>query len=150
MREWHRLDEPRRTWAAFKTTLLAEQKSEQDNGFPPTSAYANNVNGSHETSETLNHLTLATAVDRKSPANKSEAVENLTISNQNLAQKLQQAQTQLQKFLTQFQTLNTSVRAHMTTVPATTKTAPGPAERTLSNIPSTDPREKHPPRDTHR
>ena len=86
MREWNRLDEPRRTWAAFKTTLLAEQKSEQDNGFAPTSAYANNVNRSHETAEALNHITQATAADRQAAVNQAEAVENLTMSNQNLAQ----------------------------------------------------------------
>ena len=69
MREWHRLDEPRRTWAAFKTNLLAEQISEQDNGFEPTSAYANNVNRSHETAEALNHLAQATAADRQAAVN---------------------------------------------------------------------------------
>ena len=89
MQEWHRLDEPRRTWAAFKTTLLDEQKSEQENGFAPTSAYVNNVNGSHETAKVLNHIAQATAADRQAAANQAESVANLTMSNQNLEQHLQ-------------------------------------------------------------
>ena len=95
------------------------KKSEQDNGFAPTTAYANNINGSHETSETLKYLVQDTAVDWKSAANQAEAVENLTMSNKNLAQQFQQAQTQLQQVITQFQTLNTSVRSHTPAVPAT-------------------------------
>ena len=150
MQQWHCLNEPRHTWAAFKTNLLAEQKSEQDTGFTPASAYANNVNGIHETAEELNHLAQATAADQQAAVNQSEAVANLTMSNQNLAQKLQQAQTQLQQVLTQFQRLNTSVREHTPAVPATKKTVPGPTERTPLNIPSTTPRGKQPPRATRR
>ena len=92
MQEWHRLNKLRRTWAAFQTTLLAEQKIERDNGFSPTSAYSNNVNGIHETAKTLSYLSQDIAVDRKASANQAEAVSNLTMSNQNLAQQLQQAQ----------------------------------------------------------
>ena len=80
MQELHHLGEPRCTWAAFKTTLLAEQKSERDTGFSPTSAYANNVNGSHETVEAINHLVQATAADRQEATNQAEEVENLTMS----------------------------------------------------------------------
>ena len=32
MREWHKLPPNARTWAAFKATLLEEQKHERDNG----------------------------------------------------------------------------------------------------------------------
>ena len=102
MLEWHRLNEPRRTWVAFKTTLLAEQKSERDNGFSPTSAYSNNANGSHETADALNQLSQDTASDRQAAKNQAEAVANLTMSNQNLEKQLQHAQTQLQQVLTQF------------------------------------------------
>ena len=40
MRELHKLPVVARTWAAFKATLLAEQKKERDNGVAPASAYA--------------------------------------------------------------------------------------------------------------
>ena len=119
MQEWRRIDEPRHTWATFKTNLLSEKEIERYNGFSPTSVYANNANGSHETAEALNYLAQATFADRQASANQSEAVANLTMSNQNLARQLQQAQTQLQQVLTQFQTLNTSVRSHTPAVPST-------------------------------
>ena len=35
MREWHKLPPITRTWAAFKATLLEEQKNERDNGVAP-------------------------------------------------------------------------------------------------------------------
>ena len=124
------------------------EKSEQDNSFAPTSAYANNVNRSHETAKALNHIAQAIAADRKAAVNQGEAVSNLTMSNQNMAQQFQQAQTQLQQVLTQFQTLNTSVQLHTYAVPATAQTAPGPAERTPLHISSTAPRGRQPPCDT--
>ena len=150
IREWHRLDLPSRTWAAFKTTLLAEQKSERDNGFAPTSTYANNANGNQETAEALNHLAQATAADRQASANQAEAVANLTMSNQNLAQQLQQAQTQLQQMLAQFQTLSTTVQAINPTTPTYTRTTSAPVQRNHSQKATTGPRGNQPPRSTRR
>ena len=54
-------------WADFKATLLAEQKSERDNGVAPASAYRNNAHGGAAT-EALNNLAAATAVDRRQPS----------------------------------------------------------------------------------
>ena len=127
MREWHRLNPPSRTWAAFKNTLLEEQKSEQDNGFVPTATYSNNANGNHETAEALNHLAQATDADRHAVTNQLEAVEKFTMSNENLAQKLQQAQTRMQQILAQFQTLSSSVRLINPAVPATMRNATVPS-----------------------
>ena len=90
MREWHKLPEVSRTWAAFKSTLLAEQKSERDNGVVPASAYANNAHGG-AAAEALNNLAAATAVDRQAAANQAEEVANLAGVNQKLAHQLQQA-----------------------------------------------------------
>ena len=99
MREWHKLPPIARTWAAFKATLLEEQKNERDNGVAPENAYTQSAN-SHTTNDALNNLAAATAADRQAAANQAEAVANLTVSNQNLAQQLQQAQQQLQKTMT--------------------------------------------------
>ena len=43
MREWHKLPAVAQMWASFKAMLLAEQKSERDNGVASASAYANNA-----------------------------------------------------------------------------------------------------------
>ena len=88
MREWHKLPTNVRTWAAFKATLLEEQKLERDNGVAPANAYAQSANA-HTTNNALNNLAAATAADRQAAANQAEAVANLTVSNQNLAQQLQ-------------------------------------------------------------
>ena len=40
IREWHKLPAVARTWAAFKATLLVEQKSKRGTGVAPASAYA--------------------------------------------------------------------------------------------------------------
>ena len=98
MREWHKLPPNARTWAAFKATLLEEQKHERDNGVAPANAYAQYANA-HTTNDALNNLAAATAADRQAAANQAEAVANLTVSNQNLAQQLQQAQQQLQNMM---------------------------------------------------
>ena len=76
MREWQKLPAVARTWAAFKATLLAERKSERENGVAPASAYAKNA---HEgaVAEALNNLAAATAADRQPAANQAEAVANL-------------------------------------------------------------------------
>ena len=55
---------------------------------------------SHTTNDALNNLAAATAADRQAATNQAEAVANLTVSNQNLAQQLQQAQQQLQNMMT--------------------------------------------------
>ena len=99
MREWHKLPPIARTWAAFKATLLKEQKNERDNGVAPANAYAHSAN-TNTANDALNNLTAATAADRQASANQAEAVANLTVSNQNLAQQLQQAQQQLQNMMT--------------------------------------------------
>ena len=99
MREWHKLPPLERTWAAFKATLLEEQKNERDNGVAPTNAYANSANTKTAT-DALNNLSAATATDRQAAENQAEAVANLTVSNQNLAQQLQLDQQQLQQMMT--------------------------------------------------
>ena len=99
MREWHKLPPIARTWANFKATLLEEQKNERDNGVAPANAYAHSANN-NTTTDALNNLSAATDADRQAAANQAEAVANLTVSNQNLAQKLQQAQQQLQNMMT--------------------------------------------------
>ena len=43
MREWHKLPPIARTWAAFKATLLEEQKNERDNGVAPENAYTQSI-----------------------------------------------------------------------------------------------------------
>ena len=91
MREWHKLPAIARTWDTFKATLLAEQKSERDNGVASASAYANNAHGGAAT-EALNNLAAATAANRQAAANQAEAVANLAGANQQLAHQLQQAQ----------------------------------------------------------
>ena len=91
MREWHKLPAVARTWADFKATLLAEQKSERDNGVAPASAYAHNAHRGAAT-EALNNLAAATATDRQAAANQSEAVANLYGANQQLAHQLHQDQ----------------------------------------------------------
>ena len=91
MQEWNKLLAVARTWAAFKATLLAEQKSERDNRVVPASAYANNAHGGAAT-EALNNLAAANAVNRQATANQAEAVANFAGPNQNLANHLQQAQ----------------------------------------------------------
>ena len=85
-------------WAAFKATLLAEQKSERDKGVDPASAYANNSHGGAAV-EALNNLAAATAADRQAAANQAEVVANLSIYNQNLANQIQQAQQQIQQMM---------------------------------------------------
>ena len=99
MREWHKLPPIARTWVAFKATLLEEQKNERDDGLAPANAYTQSENA-HTTNDALNNLAAATAADRQEAANQAEAVANLTVSNQNLAQQLQQAQQQLQNMMT--------------------------------------------------
>ena len=64
----------------------------------PANAYAQSANA-HTTNDALNNLAAATAADRQAAANQAEAVANLTVSNQNLAQHLQQAQQQLQNMM---------------------------------------------------
>ena len=91
MIEWHKLTPIAKTWAAFKATLLEEQKNERDNGVAPANAYALSANN-NTTTDALNNLAAATAADSQAAANQAEAVANLTVSNQNLAQQLQQAQ----------------------------------------------------------
>ena len=98
MREWHTLLKVARKWAAFKATLLAEQKIERDNGVAPTSAYANNSHGG-AAAEALNNLSAATATNHQAAANQSEAMENLAGANQQIAHQLQQAQQQIQKMM---------------------------------------------------
>ena len=78
MREWHKLPEVSRTWAAFKSTLLVEQKSKRDNGVAPTSAYAKNAHGG-AAAEALNNLAAATTVYRQAAANQAEEVANLAV-----------------------------------------------------------------------
>ena len=68
----------------FKATLLAEQKSERDNGVSPASAYARNAHGG-ATAEALNNLAATTAADYQAEANQLEAVANLDSTNQQLA-----------------------------------------------------------------
>ena len=91
MQEWHKLPEVARTWDAFKATLLAEQKSERDNGVAPASAYANNAHGG-AAAEALNNLAATNYADRQAADNQAESVTNLTGANQQLAHQLQQAQ----------------------------------------------------------
>ena len=91
MQEWHKLPAVAQTWAAFKATLLAEQKSERDNGVAPASAYANNSHKGAAT-EALNDLAAATVADRQAAANQSEAVANLYGANQQLSHQLHQDQ----------------------------------------------------------
>ena len=98
MKEWHKLPAVARTGAAFKATLLAEQKSERYNGVAPASAYANNSHGG-AAAEALNNLAAATAADRQAAANQAEAVANLAGANQQLAHQLQQAQHKIQKMM---------------------------------------------------
>ena len=98
IRERHKLPTVARTWAAFKATLLAEQKSERDNGVAPASAYANNTHGGAAV-EALNNLAAATPANRQAAANQAEAVENFSGANQQLANQLQQAQQQIQKMM---------------------------------------------------
>ena len=81
MQELRKLPAVAQTWAAFKATLLTEQKSECENGFAPASAYANNTHGG-ATAETLNNIAAATAANRQSTANQAEAVANLAGANQ--------------------------------------------------------------------
>ena len=81
MQELRKLPAVAQTWAAFKATLLAEQKSERENGFAPASAYTNNTHGG-ATAETLNNIATATAANRQSTANQAEAVANLAGANQ--------------------------------------------------------------------
>ena len=64
----------------------------------PANADAQSANA-HTTNDALNNLAAATAADRQAAANQAEAVANLTVSNQNLAQQLQQAQQQLQNMM---------------------------------------------------
>ena len=61
-KEWHKLLAVARTWADFKATLLAKQKSEHYNGVAPTSAYAKNAHGG-ASAEALNNLAAATTAD---------------------------------------------------------------------------------------
>ena len=89
MQEWHTLPAVARTWASFKAMLLAEQKSECDNGVAPVSAYANNAHRG-AVAEALNNLSAATTVDRQAAANQAEAVENRAGANQQLVHQLQQ------------------------------------------------------------
>ena len=84
MREWYKLPPIARTWAAFKATLLEEQKNERDNEVAPANAYAQSANA-HTTNDALNNLAAATATDRQAAANQAEAVANLTVSNQSLS-----------------------------------------------------------------
>ena len=84
MREWHKLPPLARTWAAFKATLLKEQKNERDNGVAPANAYANSANTNTAT-DALNNLAAATATDCQAAAKQAEAVANLTVSNKQLA-----------------------------------------------------------------
>ena len=98
MWEWHKLPAVARTWAAFKATLPAEQKSERNNGLAPASAYTNNAHGG-DTAEALNNLAAATAADRQASANQVEAVANLAGANHQLAHQLQQAQQKIQKMM---------------------------------------------------
>ena len=78
--------------------VLAEQKRECENGVAPASAYANNALGG-AAAEALNNLAAATSADHQAAANQAEAVENLAVSNQQLAHQLQQAQKQIQKMM---------------------------------------------------
>ena len=94
MRKGHELPVVARMWASFKATLLAEQKSECNNGVAPTSAYANNAHRG-AAAEALNNLSATTTADRQAAANQAEAVENLEGANQQLAYQLQQAQQKI-------------------------------------------------------
>ena len=85
-------------WAAFKATLLAEQKSERDNGVAPASVYANNAHGG-AAAEALNNLAAATAADHQAASNQAEVVANLAGANQQLPHHLQQAQQQIQHMM---------------------------------------------------
>ena len=94
MQECHKLPAVARTWAAFKSTLLAEQKSERENGVAPASAYTNNAHGG-SASEALNNLAASTASYRQASVNQAEAVANLSGANQQFSHQLQQAQQQI-------------------------------------------------------
>ena len=96
MQEWHKLPAVARTWAAVKATLLAEQKSERENGVAPASACANNAHGG-AAAEALHNITAATATYLQAAANQAEAVAKLAGSNQQLAHQLQQAQQKYSK-----------------------------------------------------
>ena len=123
-----------RTWAAFKATLLAEQKSERDNGVAPTSAYANNAHGG-AVKEALNNIAAATAADRQSASNLAEVVANLAGANQQLAHQLQQDQQQIQKMTENLHLPGTSqARSYQ---PQPQKTAPVAAHIPVAPAPTT-------------
>ena len=148
MREWHKLPAVARTWAAFKATLLAEQKNERDNGVAPTSAYANNAHGG-AVKEALNNIAAATAADRQSASNLAEVVANLAGANQQLAHQLQQDQQQIQKMTENLHLPGTSqarsyqpqpqktapVAAHIPVKPAPTLLNQGDPSRVRGNQP---------------
>ena len=98
MRERHKLSAVSQTWAAFKATLLAEQKSERENGVAPASAYGNNAHRG-AAAEALDNPAAATATDRQAASNQEEAVANLAGANQQLAHHIQQAQHQIQNMM---------------------------------------------------
>ena len=148
MREWHKLPAVARTWDAFKATLLAEQKSERDNGVAPASAYASNAHGG-AAAEALKNLAAATAADRQATANQEEAVANLAGANQQLAHQLQQAQQQIQKMMANLHLPGTAharnyqpspqkpapVAAHIPVTPASTLLNQGQPIRVCENQP---------------
>ena len=148
MQECHKLSAVARTWAAFKSTLLVEQKSKRDNGVAPTSAYAKNAHGGAAV-EALNNLAAATTSDRQAADNQAEAVANLASVDQQLAHQLQQAQQQIQKMMENLHLPGTAharsyqpqpqkpapVAAHIPVTPASTLLNQGDPSRVRGNQP---------------
>ena len=129
------------------TPRRAEARARQRSG--PSNAYAQSANA-HTTNDALNNLAAATAADRQAAANQAEAVANLTVSNQNLAQQLQQAQQQLQNMM--------STMHSPTTAPGGGYRAPPPLAAPIAPLIPTRPnpgatdrnRGNQPPRATRR
>ena len=115
----------------------------------PENAYAQSANA-HTTNDPLNNLAAATAADRQAAANQAEAVTNLTVSNQNLAQQLQQAQQQLQNMMSTMHSPTTALGGGYRAPPPLA--APiAPLIPTRQNPRATDRnRDNQPPRATRR
>ena len=82
---------PREDVGGLQSHAPQRTKNERDNGVAPANAYANSSNTNTAT-DALNNLAAATAEDRQAAANQAEAVVNVTVSNQNIAQQLQLSQ----------------------------------------------------------
>ena len=150
MQEWHKLRAVVRTCAAFKATLLAEQKNERDNSVAHNRAYTNNADGG-AAAEAINNIAATTTADRQAKGNQAEAVANLAGTNQQLSHQLQQAQQKIQKMMENLHLPGTApVRSYhpppQKPAPATARIPATPAPARLNQGPKQGMRKQTAPR----